>query len=384
MIRVVRDADGELVEVLEPGADGVRIHQRVDASTPRCLGEPDSDALGAAGRCGAGARGGPGRGRGLGADAGQDDRSGDRAAARRAAGRDPHELTEIEAFLQWLADDHFTFLGYREYELGGEDPAELRAVPGTGLGILRGASKPPSKQLDDKALELARSPHPLVLTKANSRATVHRPLLSGLRGGQALGADGEVIGERRFLGLYTTVAYKTSPRDIPLLRGKVERSWPVPGFPPDSHDAKGLIDILESLPRDLLVPDRHRRPVRDRDRDPWPGRAPARAAVRVARPARPLRLLHPVPAARPLQHREPRAGRQDPGRRVRRATSSTGACSSPSRSSSASTTSIHCPGGVATDYDVAADRGADRAGDARLERRSAGGADHRVRRGARA
>ena len=62
-----------------------------------------------------------------------------------------------------------------------------------------------------------------------------------------------MIGERRFLGLYTTIAYKTSPREIPMLREKVERVLARAAFPPHSHDAKGMIDILESLPRDLLV-----------------------------------------------------------------------------------------------------------------------------------
>ena len=251
VIRVVRDADGELVEVLEPGAtaSGFINESIIHAEVTR---RPDSDHQVL--RAGvelvleevrvAVEDWAPMRAKTI--------------ALATELRRDPppvnpHELTEIEAFLQWLADDHFTFLGYREYELGGEDPAELRAVPGTGLGILRGASKSPSKRLDDKALELARSPNPLVLTKANSRATVHRRSYLDYVGVKRYGAAGEVIGERRFLGLYTTVAYKTSPREIPLLRGKVERILARAAFPPDSHDAKGLIDILESLPRDLLV-----------------------------------------------------------------------------------------------------------------------------------
>ena len=92
-----------------------------------------------------------------------------------------------------------------------------------------------------------------MLTKANSRATVHRPSYLDYVGVKQFAPDGTVLGERRFLGLYTTTAYKTSPRDIPLLRDKVERVLSHAAFPPDSHDAKGLIDILESLPRDLLV-----------------------------------------------------------------------------------------------------------------------------------
>jgi glutamate dehydrogenase len=165
-----------------------------------------------------------------------------------------HELAEAQAFLAWLADENFTFLGYREYRFPEtESPGELTAVQGSGLGILRGASPGPPKQLKGRALSEALSPHPLVLTKANSRATVHRPAYLDYVGVKQYAVDGRVIGERRFLGLYTTDAYKASPREIPLLRDKFGYVMDKAGFSDDSHDAKGLVDILESLPRDLLV-----------------------------------------------------------------------------------------------------------------------------------
>ncbi len=163
-------------------------------------------------------------------------------------------LEEARAFLTWLGDDHFTFLGYREYELHEAQPgAELRAVEGSGLGILRGSSATPTKPLTPAALALAHSPDPLVLTKANSRATVHRPSYLDYIGIKRYSPDGRLLGERRFLGLYTTIAYKASLPEIPILRGKYAGVLERAGFPPDSHDAKGLVDILESLPRDLLV-----------------------------------------------------------------------------------------------------------------------------------
>jgi glutamate dehydrogenase len=166
----------------------------------------------------------------------------------------PREAHESQAFLRWLTEDNFTFLGYREYDLGeDESRGILSAVGGTGLGILRGASAHPRKQLSQRALELARTEHPLILTTANSRSTVHRPAYLDYVGVKRFGSDGTVTGEARFLGLYTTTAYKASPWEIPLLREKVERVLARTGFPPDSHDAKGLVDILESLPRDLLV-----------------------------------------------------------------------------------------------------------------------------------
>ncbi|MBV9168267.1 MAG: NAD-glutamate dehydrogenase, partial [Solirubrobacterales bacterium] len=165
---------------------------------------------------------------------------------------DPAEVEEGIELLRWLADDHFTFLGYREYELIDKDGGTgLQVVEGSGLGILR---KPPQRsftELQPKALELARSPGLLVVTKANSRATVHRPAYLDYIGVRRF-SDGRVVGEQRFLGLLTHYAYRESPLQIPMLRGKVKRVLERAGFSPHSHDAKALMEILEAFPRDSL------------------------------------------------------------------------------------------------------------------------------------
>jgi len=252
VIRVLRDAEGELVKVCEPGATepGLLIESVLHAEVAR---QQDSDRLSVL-RAGVELVLEEVR-------AAVEDWAPIRARAidlaleyeRYPPPLDSHELAESRAFLRWLAEDNFTFLGYREYELGSEHPSELRLVAGSGLGILRGASTRPSKRLDAKALALAHDDHPLVLTKSNSRASVHRPSYLDYVGVKRYDEEGLVIGERRFLGLYTTSAYKTSPLEIPLLRGKVDQIMARAAFPPDSHDAKGMLDILESLPRDLLM-----------------------------------------------------------------------------------------------------------------------------------
>ncbi len=163
------------------------------------------------------------------------------------------DVDEVKLFLRWVAADHFTFLGYREYDLVAEgDGVALRVVPGSGLGILRGAPRSPLKRLGSKALTLAMAQRILVLTKANSRSNVHRPVYLDYIGVKKFGPGGEVTGERRFLGLYTSAAYKNSPREIPLIRHKVERVLERAGFPPASHDRKALLEIIESYPRDSL------------------------------------------------------------------------------------------------------------------------------------
>ena len=170
---------------------------------------------------------------------------------------DEAELAEARALLEWIEDHHFTFLGYRSYDLVREKGQDmLRPVPGTGLGILRqGQSKPASgsfAKLPPEARRLAREPHILVLTKANSHSTVHRPSYLDYIGVKRFDEQGEVVGERRFLGLYTSAAYNRNPRDIPVLRRKVTMVLERAGLPRYSHDWKSLLNILETFPRDEL------------------------------------------------------------------------------------------------------------------------------------
>src|SRR4051794_6039569 len=167
-------------------------------------------------------------------------------------GVDPGQVEEARALLAWIEEHHFTFLGYREYELLAED--RLRAVEDSGLGILRGVPSDSDAfaKLPERVRALAREPHPLVLTKANARSPIHRPAYLDYVGVKRFGADGEVVGERRFLGLYTTAAYRTAPRSIPVLRRKVQAVLERAGFPPGSHNEKALMEIIDTYPRDEL------------------------------------------------------------------------------------------------------------------------------------
>jgi glutamate dehydrogenase len=168
---------------------------------------------------------------------------------------DAEALAEARSFLAWLDDDHFTFLGYRSYDL--EERAEgdvIVAQPETGLGILRGAAPSETNLADQppEVRELARARTLLNLTKANSRATVHRPSSLDYVGVKRFRADGEVIGEWRFVGLYTSRIYSSRPHDIPVVRRKITTVLERADLPADTHDAKNLTAILESLPRDEL------------------------------------------------------------------------------------------------------------------------------------
>ena len=255
VIAVRRDEAGGLVEVLPPDAnDGILesyLHFEVDRqSDPEVL-----DRLRLGDRADPGGR--QGLHRGLAA------RCASRSARswpeldERPPPVDEAELAEARALLEWIDDHHFTFLGYRSYDLVQQDGEDmLRPVPGTGLGILRqGQTKPASgsfAKLPPEARRLAREPHILVLTKANSHSTVHRPSYLDYIGVKRFDEQGEVVGERRFLGLYTSAAYNRNPRDIPVLRRKVAKVLERVGLPRYSHDWKSLLNILETFPRDEL------------------------------------------------------------------------------------------------------------------------------------
>ncbi|MEU3740438.1 NAD-glutamate dehydrogenase [Streptomyces sp. NPDC032198] len=170
------------------------------------------------------------------------------------------EVDEARELLRWLADNHFTFLGFREYVLTDDD--SLSAVPGTGLGILRADPQhdgeedhpvsPSFSRLPADARAKAREHKLLVLTKANSRATVHRPSYLDYVGVKKFDAHGNVIGERRFLGLFSSAAYTESVRRVPVIRRKVQEVLKGAGFSPNSHDGRDLLQILETYPRDEL------------------------------------------------------------------------------------------------------------------------------------
>ena len=169
------------------------------------------------------------------------------------------EVAEAQDFLQWAYDNNFTFLGYREYEFKGKgNAAKVSVNTKTGLGILRNANRIVLKELrnlDKMPAEiraLVRRPDPVVISKADVRSTVHRAVMMDTIAVKKFDSAGKVIGERLIVGLFTSVAYSTSPREIPLLRRKLDKTVARAGFPPASHDGKALTHILETYPRDEL------------------------------------------------------------------------------------------------------------------------------------
>ena len=169
---------------------------------------------------------------------------------------DREELEEVCAFLEWIEDNHFTFLGFGAFRVesaAGRD--RLAPEPGTGLGLLRddgGHASEASSNLPRRRGRDGKHPELLAITRADVRSTVHRPGYLDSIGIRQLDAEGRVRGEHRFLGLYTSTAYNRVPRDIPLLRRKAAEVLRRAGYPPNSHAAKALQNIVDTFPRELL------------------------------------------------------------------------------------------------------------------------------------
>jgi len=169
-------------------------------------------------------------------------------------GVDPLLRSESQALLDWLEDEHFTFLGYREYSLSKRGKRIfLNSVKGSGLGLLSREERGDAGiELTAEMRRLTRSRDWLILTKANSRSTVHRPAFLDYVGVKVYDKQGNAVGERRFIGLLTSVAYSESPRFIPLLRHKVKKIFERTHVDVSGHRGKALLHIIETYPREEL------------------------------------------------------------------------------------------------------------------------------------
>lgn len=175
----------------------------------------------------------------------------------------PEELAETLDFLRWIRDDHFAFLGCRIYDFEVKDDGSMadrhpRVRPETGRGVLRD----PDRHVLRKGLEPAvltpaietflREPSPIIVAKANMKSAVHRRVYMDYIGVKRYREDGAVIGEARFVGLFTAEAYDQSASNVPLIRRKVRRVLERAGKTPGTHNAKKLRNTVENYPRDEL------------------------------------------------------------------------------------------------------------------------------------
>jgi glutamate dehydrogenase len=175
---------------------------------------------------------------------------------RLKAQKNPKQQETID-FLEWLENNHFVFLGYREYSIS-EKSGEygFSVVPRTGLGILReDMAKIPEGNflaISSDAYTVLNTDNVLMITNATSKATVHRSVFMDYIGIKQYNKDGVVVGEKRFLGLYSSSAYSCELNTIPLVREKIQALMQRSEFLNSTHTARSLLFVLSSLPRDEL------------------------------------------------------------------------------------------------------------------------------------
>lgn len=168
-------------------------------------------------------------------------------------------ISEYEAFIDYIHDNNFTFLGYREYDFSySKDEIKSKIVKNSSLGLLSDEVKPvyineARKSLTEAQQQIRAEQEPLTISKVNKRSTVHRRVPLDAITVKKYNKKGKVVGEILFVGLFTSVTYSRSVSDIPYLRSKVANVIKKSGFAKGSHNYKALGHILEKYPRDEIL-----------------------------------------------------------------------------------------------------------------------------------
>lgn len=166
------------------------------------------------------------------------------------------DVKEVKDFLEWLRDNNFVFLGYMEYDFTDSKKESFKVVKDSEKGLFRmeeSELKPKGlSALPQEVLHFARNPQLLEITKANMKSPVHRPIHMDYVSIKRFNKKGDVVGENRFLGLFTSRVYYQSADDIPIIRRKIDRTLQRANFDAVSHNGKALKAIMEFLPRDEM------------------------------------------------------------------------------------------------------------------------------------
>ncbi|MEQ8859671.1 MAG: NAD-glutamate dehydrogenase [Pseudomonadales bacterium] len=162
------------------------------------------------------------------------------------------EMEEVLAFLQWLPQNNFTFLGYRSFDYSD---GTIRQDDTQPLGVMRNRRTATPRQLSeqsDRVRAFLLAPSVLSFSQSGTKSRVHRPAYPDYIGIRKFDASGNVVGEHGFLGLYTSRVYLERPENIPLVRRKVGHVVERSGLDPTGFDGKVLHQVLSTYPKDEL------------------------------------------------------------------------------------------------------------------------------------
>ena len=171
----------------------------------------------------------------------------------------PDEVDESISLLNWLLDDHFVLLGYREYDLVDTEEGPAAVVhPGSGLGILRDEedsrwSKPVLlSEVEEPLRRRMEGGDLLVVSRTNATSTVHRQVRMVYIGVKKVAGDGRLLGEHRFIGLFAQKAYAQPATTIPILRRKLRQILEREDIVDHSYDERALRVLFDAFPKHEL------------------------------------------------------------------------------------------------------------------------------------
>jgi len=167
------------------------------------------------------------------------------------------DLADVIAFMQWIADDHFTFLAFARYKFSNkDDDNKLEYIPESALGLFSKKSRIPTvcnfKNMAAMTRQVYLSKERLMIGKTKVISTIHRPTHEDFISVKFFDTTGMLAEVWRFVGLYTAVAYTSAPKSIPYICKKIDAVFAISGFNQNTHDGKALLNIIDTLPRDDL------------------------------------------------------------------------------------------------------------------------------------
>ncbi len=167
------------------------------------------------------------------------------------------EISEIKDFISWIIEGNFILLGFKEFDFAkSKNEYTIKPLDSSSLGVFR-APHPQFKPnvanfSSDEIAHSIKNPYVVEVVKSSYKSKIHRASNAERIRIQKFSPQGEVIGEYRIIGLFTSSAYTQTPKQIPLIKGKINEVIKASGFVQGSHNYKDLVSAIESYPRDEL------------------------------------------------------------------------------------------------------------------------------------
>ncbi len=168
------------------------------------------------------------------------------------------DLAEIKDFISWMIDGNFILLGAKEFDIKEVKNGQycLQEVANSACGVFRSKHDDFRPEVvnssSEEVCDSVKNPYVIEILKSRYRSRIHRVANAERIRVQKISADGKVVGEFRFIGLFTSSAYHSSISEIPLVRNKAAKVISDSGYIKGSYNYKELVSVLESYPRDEL------------------------------------------------------------------------------------------------------------------------------------